>query len=123
MNLYPTLADLCGLPIPDHVEGVSLRPLLADPAAAWGRPALTTHGMNNHAIRTRQWRYIRYADGGEELYDELRDPYEWDNLANMAEFEPIKKRLSGYLPLKNEPTPAAAVRRGQAPSAGRARGF
>src|SRR5262249_24489952 len=70
MTVYPTLTDLCGIPTPPHVEGKSVRGLLADPTAAWGQPAVTTFGLNNHAVRTDGWRYIRYADGGEELYDE-----------------------------------------------------
>src|SRR5262249_26324964 len=45
--LYPTLADLCGLEVPKHVEGASIRSLLLDPKAAWDRPALTTHGYKN----------------------------------------------------------------------------
>jgi arylsulfatase A-like enzyme len=81
MNIYPTLCDLCGLPTPKHVEGVSIRPLLENPAAPWDRAAQTTHGFQNHAVRTEQWRYIRYADGGEELYNEQTDPLEWTNIA------------------------------------------
>ena len=74
MSIYPTLCELTGLPIPEHVEGVSIRSLLADPQAAWDRPALTTHGFGSHAVRTEKWRYIRYDNGDEELYDERRTP-------------------------------------------------
>ena len=81
LNVYPTLCDLTGLPTPDHCEGTSLRPLLADPQTAWDRPALTTHGHRNHAVRSGPWRYIRYAGGGEELYDHRDDPLERTNLA------------------------------------------
>jgi arylsulfatase A-like enzyme len=63
MDLYPTLADLCGLPVDPEWEGHNLRPLLEDPTAPWPHAALTTHGRNNHAVRTERWRYIRYADG------------------------------------------------------------
>jgi len=59
MSIYPTLCELCGLEISKHNEGVSVVPLLKDPAAAWDRPALTTHGKDNHGIRTERWRYIR----------------------------------------------------------------
>jgi arylsulfatase A-like enzyme len=102
MSLYPTLADLCGLPIPQHVEGRSLRSLLADPAAPWEQPALTTHGYGNHAVRTERWRYIRYRDGGEELYDETKDPFEWTNLAGKPEFARVKTELARHLPKVNK---------------------
>ena len=67
LDLYPTLTDLCGLPARDGLEGHSLRPLLKDAKAERPWPALTTHGPGNHAVRTEQLRYIRYADGSEEL--------------------------------------------------------
>jgi arylsulfatase A-like enzyme len=103
MSIYPTLCDLAGVPAPKHVEGASLRPLLADPKAAWDKPAVTTHGRNNHALRTERWRYIRYADGGEELYDHRADPYEWTNLATRAEHALLKKELAAQLPSVNQP--------------------
>lgn len=101
LDLYPTLADLCGLTPPQAVEGKSLTPLLKNPAAAWDRPALTTHGRNNHAVRDERWRYIRYADGSEELYDHQEDPQEWTNVADLPENEGVKKRLSERLPTTN----------------------
>ncbi|MBX3438764.1 MAG: sulfatase [Planctomycetaceae bacterium] len=103
MSVYPTLIDLCGLPASGEQEGVSLRALLTDPGAAWDRPALTTHGLNNHAIRTQDYRYIRYADGSEELYDHRSDPMEWKNLAGDPSFAPIKRELAAGLPSKNVP--------------------
>ncbi len=53
---------------------------LEDAGAAWDRPALTTHGQLNHSLRTVRWRYIRYSDRTEELYDRDNDPLEWTNL-------------------------------------------
>jgi len=106
MSMYPTLSELCGLPVPKHVEGVSIKPLLADPQAAWTAPALTTHLFNNHAVRSEQWRYIRYSDGGEELYDEAKDPYEWKNLAGDPQHADTKKQLAQYLPKTNKRPPA-----------------
>ena len=103
MDIYPTLADLCDLPVGDHLEGTSLRPLLDDPSADWDRPAVTTHGRNNHAVRSERWRYIRYADGTEELYDHKADPLEWRNLASDEKFDAIRKQLSASLPKKNVP--------------------
>ncbi len=102
MNLYPTLADVCGLPVGDHLAGTSLRPLLADAQAAWNLPAITTHGRGNHAVRLGQWRYIRYADGGEELYDRGEDPQEWTNRAADAELAGVKKQLAAFLPAGDE---------------------
>lgn len=103
MCVYPTLCELAGLPVPAHVEGRSIVPLLRDPQAAWELPAMTTHGYMNHTVRTEQWRYIRYADGGEELYDETKDPYEWTNLALQPEYAATKARLAQWLPATNAP--------------------
>lgn len=103
MDLYPTLADLCGLPVDPAWEGRSLRPLLAEPEAAWPYPALTTHGRNNHAVRSERWRYIRYADGSEELYDHDADPLEWKNLAGDPQLASVKAELAHWLPRVNAP--------------------
>lgn len=106
MSIYPTLCDLCGLPIPSHVEGVSVKPLLVDPKAVWERPGITTHGYMNHSVRTEKCRYIRYADGGEELYDEVNDPMEWKNLAGKSELTNIKEQLGKMMPSINVRTPS-----------------
>jgi arylsulfatase A-like enzyme len=103
MSLYPTLADLCGLPAPEKNDAVSLRPLLEDAKAKWEHVALTTHGRGNHAVRTERWRYIRYADGSEELYDHDADPHEWKNLAGDAQHSEAKKELAGKLPKTDAP--------------------
>jgi arylsulfatase A-like enzyme len=103
MCIYPTLCELAGLPVPKHVDGPSIVSLLRDPQAAWEKPAITTHGYMNHTIRTERWRYIRYADGGEELYDEKADPYEWTNLAAKPEFAATKTELAKWLPKQDAP--------------------
>jgi arylsulfatase A-like enzyme len=103
MTLFPTLLDLTGLPPVPGIEGRSLRPLLADPKAAWDAPALTTHGRGNHAVRTERHRYIRYADGSEELYDEAKDPNEWTNLAQTPKTEATRKALAAFLPTNDAP--------------------
>jgi len=103
MSLYPTLTDLCNVPTPKHVEGASLRTLLGDPKAPWDRPALTTYRYKNHTVRTEGWRYIRYANGDEELYDEAADPYEWTNLANDPKHAAKKAELAKFLPAKDHP--------------------
>lgn len=101
MSVYPTLCDLAGLKIPAHVEGKSLRPLLVDPAAPWEQPALSTYLYQNHSVRTEAWRYTRYHDGGEELYDERKDPNEWRNLAGEPAMADVKRELVRWLPKTN----------------------
>ena len=73
LDIYPTLIELCGLSEKPELEGRSLVPLLKNPKAKWDRPALTTHGRNNHSLRSERFRYIRYSDGTEELYDLIHD--------------------------------------------------
>ena len=103
MSIYPTLTDLCSVPTPSHVQGRSLRPLLADPAMPW-EPAITTYRQNNHSVRSELWRYTRYHDGGEELYDELADPYEWTNRVRVAGADTrARTELRNLLPKENRP--------------------
>ncbi len=103
MDLYPTLTELAGLETPGYVEGTSLVPLLRDQDAAWEHVALSTFGFMNHAVRSDRYRYIRYADGAEELYDHETDPQEWINLAADPDFAAIKNQLAGWLPSENTP--------------------
>jgi uncharacterized sulfatase len=93
VDLYATLADLCGLPAPEGVEGTSLRPLLENPQADWDTPAFTQVGRNRskasimgRSVRTERWRYTEWDDGnaGVELYDQQADPKEYRNLATGA---------------------------------------
>ncbi|HJZ93441.1 MAG TPA: sulfatase, partial [Gemmataceae bacterium] len=101
LDLYPTLAELAGLPGKEGLEGHSLVPQLKDANAERKWPAITTHNQNNHAVRTERWRYIRYADGSEELYDEERDPNEWTNLAKDSKQGETIKELARWLPKVN----------------------
>jgi arylsulfatase A-like enzyme len=103
MDLYPTIAALCGAPPREGIAGNSLMPLLKNPSEAWDRPAITTHGRGNHAVRTERWRYIRYADGSEELYDHAADPNEWTNVAAAPGNEKVKAELARWLPEKDAP--------------------
>ena len=63
-------------------------------------------GKGNHAVRTERWRYIRYNDGGEELYDHDADPNEWNNLAKDPKYTGTIKKLAELLPKTNaDPAP------------------
>jgi arylsulfatase A-like enzyme len=110
MSIYPTLTDLCSIATPKHVEGKSIRPLLADPRAAWDQPAMTTFRYQNHAVRTEGWRYIRYENGDEELYNEQADPYEWTNVAADLANSSRKAELARFMPTRNAPAAGAASR-------------
>ena len=106
----PTLLEVAGGPSTIPCDGKSLIPLLKNPEADWQTPAITTYLPGNHAIRSPRWRYIRYADGSEELYDHSVDPEEWVNLAQQAHAHAIKKRLAGWLP-QNEATATPNLKR------------
>jgi iduronate 2-sulfatase len=90
VDLYPTLADYCGLKPPANLEGRSLRPLLENPKARWLIPAVTQQVRNEggkaimgYSVRTEHWRYTEWDGGaaGSELYDHTNDPHEFQNLA------------------------------------------
>ncbi len=119
VDLYPTLCELAGLKAPTHLDGQSLLPLLKEPASARDRPALTCMGGGDkasYAARDRRYRYIRYADGGEELYDHEKDPKEWTNLAGDPALAAVRERLAGYFPKQwtSAARPAAEVVTGPA---------
>lgn len=101
LDIYPTLLDLADLPAVKGLEGKSLLPLLENPSALRVEPAVTTWYYNNHSVRGVNFRYIRYRDGTEELYDHRADPGEHRNLATDSEHKEIKARLAAYLPKKN----------------------
>ena len=58
---------------------------------------------NSHSVRTDRWRYIRYNDGTEELYDHEDDEFEWVNLANKSEYNEVKSKLARWLQTVNAP--------------------
>ena len=105
LDLYPTLVELTGIAPKPGLDGRSLVPLLADPNAAWDRPAITTYDFGEYSIRDERFRYIHYIDGSEELYDHDADPGEWVNLADDPAYAANKERLRRHIPA--DPAPLA----------------
>ena len=103
IDIYPTLIDLCRLPERSELEGTSLVDQLEDPESEREVPAVSTHGRGNHAVRWKDWRYIRYTDGSEELYHHSLDAFEWTNLANTPGHEDRKRDLGRWLPGHDAP--------------------
>ena len=101
LDIYPTLLDLVDLPAVKGLEGTSLLPLLENPSARRVEPAVTTWYYNNHSVRGLNFRYIRYRDGTEELYDHRSDPGEHRNLAADSGHEEVRARLAAHLPKTN----------------------
>ena len=97
LDLYPTLTELAEpAPIDSH-DGVSLERLLRNPRTSWNRPAVIEFQQGNAAVRSDRFRYIRYHDGGEELYDHQSDPYEWNNLASDPQHAEVIEKLRGWI--------------------------
>ena len=101
LDIYPTLVELAGHDPRPELEGQSLLPLLKNPHLETGRAVVTTYGQNNHGVRSARWRYIRYHDGSEELYDHQTDPDEYTNLAGQEEFKNVIEELAAWLPRIN----------------------
>ena len=97
-DLYPTLNELCGFEAEGELDGTSFASLLRVPGQVTTRHALSTHLYKNHGIRTKRWRYIRYAEGDEELYDHSTDPNEWHNLAIGGSHESQLQQMRQLLP-------------------------
>jgi len=100
-SVYPTLIELCRLAPRHDLDGVSLVPLLKDPGAECETPAVMTYQRGNHAVRSPRWRYIRYADGTEELYDHDADPHEWHNVADDPRHAGVLRDHRKWVPERN----------------------
>jgi uncharacterized sulfatase len=116
VDLYPTLADLCGLSPPADLEGTSFRPLLGDPQRAWKSGAFSVVGRRRdgkpvgeskndeltvsylgRTVRSERYRYTEWPDGSAELYDQSRDPREYVNLANQPDAAATRAELTKLL--------------------------
>ncbi|MEZ6139471.1 MAG: sulfatase [Zavarzinella sp.] len=104
-DVYPTLAELCNLKAPTYVEGRSLVPLLKNPEAPWESTAITSWGDRYVSIRTEKFRYIRYRDDEEELYDHSKDPHEWTNQIKNKEYAAELIRLRSMVPTLKDMAP------------------
>ncbi len=119
IDIYPTLADACGLPKPKDVEGVSLKPVLND-ASAQVRPVAISQyprsdagkSLMGYSIRDERWRLTLWRDRKDnsihatELYDEANDPHETVNVATQAEHAEVIARLTKHLPPPIAPSTA-----------------
>jgi arylsulfatase A-like enzyme len=99
IDLYPTLIDLSGIAARPGLAGTSLAPLLKNPPTTSGRHILTSFDAGNFAVTGAHWRYLRYADGNEELYDSVNDPHEWTNLAGRPEVRAIQQMMAAKIPV------------------------
>ena len=119
LDLYPTLVELAGLPMPAGLDGRSLAPLLARPDAPWDHPAYTvwnerSRGITGVAVRTERWRYAEFfgPGAGAFLTDPISDPQEMTNLVNDPRYADVVKQLSAlaraHVAGKTEPTPPAS---------------
>lgn len=107
-DLYPTLCELADLPVPKQCDGASLVPQLRNPDEAHGRLSLTSFQFGrdrdpSHAVSDPRYRFIRYADGFEELYDLREDPHEFTNRAGDASLAGVKRSLAKGLPAEAAP--------------------
>ena len=97
------------------MEGLSLKPQMEQPDLVRDRPAICSHNAGNHSVCDDRWRYIRYADGSEELYDRRSDPLEQTNLLHQEsvgkEGLAAVKRLSSWLPLNEKPLAKGSAKR------------
>ncbi len=102
IDVYPSLVDIAGFEIPGFLDGRSVKPRLQDPNAK-RPPAISSYGAGNTSIRTERWRYIRYEDGSEELYDHSVDPDEWTNQADNPKHARTKRKLANFIPKDQHP--------------------
>jgi len=98
LDVYPTVVDLLGVDKRSDLDGNSLMPLLSDATIAWPYPAISTVGRGTNTVRDSHWRYTRYFDGTEELYDHQQDPNEWRNLIGDSDYAEVAQKLAAMIP-------------------------
>lgn len=106
IDMYPTLADLCGLPRPKDIEGESLKPLLTKPQLKWKDVAYSVtdyRGIIGKSVRTDRWHYVEWDEGkqGNMLYEHPKDKLELKNLSNDPNYASVvaeMKTLLGKMP-------------------------
>jgi arylsulfatase A-like enzyme len=100
IDMYPTLIDLCGIRRNEPLEGQSLKNILKNPTARHGsRTVLLPYDEpNSYALINETWRYIKYSDDTEELYNVVKDPHEWENLASSPDFREVINNLQEHAP-------------------------
>lgn len=109
VDIYPTLADLTGLTPPSNLQGYSLSSLIKNPEIKWSHAAYTQvqrGKIPGHSVRTEHWRFTEWDYGkmGTELYDEIKDPQELNNLAADPKYVEVIKKMKGVLH-KDHPKP------------------
>ncbi|MFY0653937.1 MAG: sulfatase [Cyclobacteriaceae bacterium] len=98
LDIYPTLLELSGLKADPKHEGNSLAPLLKEADAVWPHYARTSFGPGNYAIISEGYRFIQYNDGSEEFYDHSKDPQEWYNVIDQAEYADVIEEHRDQVP-------------------------
>jgi arylsulfatase A-like enzyme len=111
LDIYPTIADYANLAIPENLEGKSLKAVVAGQQEKVRDYNISTLGRASYALRIEHWKFIRYYDGSEELYDLSKDAHEWHNLAKVSAYQsqlanyrkllPIDKRFKQLIRYKN----------------------
>ncbi len=99
LNFYPTLVDLCGLPVPAGLEGRSMTPLLQNPRAEWNHPAYTVWSedgktLTGIGVRVERWRYAEYVLGGPMLLDMENDPHQMKNVAHDRKYAGVAAQMN-----------------------------
>ncbi|MDF1812619.1 MAG: hypothetical protein P1V20_10400, partial [Verrucomicrobiales bacterium] len=110
-TLFPTLTELCGVPKKAGNDSPSLVSLLKNPDEKWEHKSITWLAEpGSFGISARDWRYIHYANGDEELYHIASDPYEWHNLAGNSDHEKDLERMRYFAPAKFAPKVKVSIK-------------
>ena len=101
VDIYPTLCDVCQIPIPPQLEGISIIPVMEQPTRSWKTAAFSEKGQGpGNTMRTEQYRYTEWGRNGSrgvELYDYDTDPDETINIANLPENAELVANLKEQL--------------------------